>query len=107
MRPVDATEISEALAGQPTQDRWWWQRLACRHAFAATTADNELLGAAGIGEDTSDNRFLLWLHAREDRAVIDALLEATIADHPGPLYAFWFATTLGVALEGLPSRGDR
>lgn len=36
-----------------------------RHALATTTANNKLLGTAGIGEDHRGNRFLLWLHARE------------------------------------------
>ncbi|MBV9691889.1 MAG: GNAT family N-acetyltransferase [Ktedonobacteraceae bacterium] len=107
-----AHDVQCALAGQTTIDQKWWEALAGIRTIVATQG-NDILGAASYGVQKTDRRgtlqpdgsgCLLWLHARENRPVIEALLAAVLASlqECPRVYAFWFATPLTVGIEGLP-----
>ncbi len=92
------------LTGRCTLDAWSWRQLATMRVLGVESASGELVGAGAIGRRPSGWRHVLWLHAREDRAVLDALLVnllrgVRLAD---PVSAFSLSTELTVGLEGLP-----
>ncbi len=110
-RPT-AHDVQRALSGQATIDQKWWEALADIQTIVATQGQ-EVLGVASYGLQKTDQQgtlrpdgsgCLLWLHAREDRAVIEALLSAvfTALTECPRIYAFWFATPLTLGVEGLP-----
>ncbi len=105
-------DVQQALAGRATIDHKWWEALATIRAIVATEG-NDVVGVASYGWQKTDpsqalqpdaSGCLLWLHAREDRSVIESLLTAVLeALQACPrIYAFWFATPLTVGIEGLP-----
>lgn len=105
-------DVQRALAGQATIDQKWWEALAVIRTIVATEG-NDVIGVASYGVQKTDtlgtlqsdgSGCLLWLHAREDRPVIEALLAAIFAalQECPRIYAFWFATPLTVGVEGLP-----
>jgi ribosomal protein S18 acetylase RimI-like enzyme len=105
-------DVQYALAGQATIDQKWWETLAVIRAVVATQG-NDVLGVASFGIQKKDlfatlqpdgSGCLLWLHAHEDRSVIEALLSAVLTElqECPRIYAFWFATPLTVGIEGLP-----
>jgi GNAT superfamily N-acetyltransferase len=105
-------DVRAALTGRATIDRHWWKALTSIQTIVALQGQ-EILGAASFGKQKIDptkrlqpdgSGCLLWLHAREEPAVIEALLLAVLTelnDCPR-VYAFWFATPLTVGIEGLP-----
>lgn len=104
-----AERVAAVLAGRSRPDAWWWRQLATMRVAAAESDTGELVGAGAIGRSAeTGRRYLLWLHAREDRRVVDALLAYLFrgARRIDPIYAFWFGSELSVGLEGLP-RGAR
>jgi ribosomal protein S18 acetylase RimI-like enzyme len=105
-------DLKLALTGQGTIDRPWWDTLKTVQTIVATRGQ-DIVGAASYGLQKHEapeiipadgSGYILWLHAREDPEVIEALLTAIEqALPPCPcLYAFWFATPLTLGLEGLP-----
>ncbi len=107
-----AQDVQCALAGQATIDQKWWEALAIIRTIVAMQG-GDILGAASFGIQKKDpfatlqpdgSGCLLWLHAREDRSVIEALLSAVLTELQAcpRIYAFWFATPLTVGIEGLP-----
>src|SRR6266487_3509006 len=105
-------DVQRALAGQATIDQKWWEALAVLRTIVVTEG-NDVLGVASYGTQKTDGSgtlqpdgsgCLLWLHAREDRPVVEALLAAVFAalQECPRIYAFWFATPLTVGVEGLP-----
>jgi len=66
--------------------------------------DGSLVGAGALGRRKSGDRYLLWLHAGEDPATVEAVLWPLLRGvrRGDPIFAFWSATELGVGLEGLP-----
>ena len=67
-------------------------------------ADGSLVGAGALGRRRSGDRYLLWLHAGEVPAVVEAVLWPLLRGvrRGDPIFAFWSATELTVGLEGLP-----
>jgi ribosomal protein S18 acetylase RimI-like enzyme len=107
-----ARDVQHALTGQATIDQNWWEALAFIRAVVATEG-NDVVGVASYGRQKTNGSgtlkadgsgCLLWLHAREERPVIEALLTAVLAalQECPRIYAFWFATPLTVGIEGLP-----
>lgn len=107
--PCTAEDVQNALIGRAEIDRGWWEALVSIRTIVATL-DNEIVGVASYGirkHDTSpfaDCGFLLWLHARENQEVIEALLSSILSSlHVCPrTYMFWVATPLTLGVEALP-----
>jgi ribosomal protein S18 acetylase RimI-like enzyme len=96
--------VMAVLTGRSTLDAWSWRQLATMRVLGAESESGELVGAGAVGRRPSGWRHLLWVHAREDRQVLDALLVnllrgVRLAD---PVSAFSLGTELTVGLEGLP-----
>ena len=102
-------DVRNAVAGRAEIDGGWWEALASRRTLVATL-ENNIVGAASYGirkRDTSQFAacgFLLWLHARENQEVTEALLSSILAAlYACPrVYAFWIATPLTLGVEALP-----
>ena len=99
-----AERVATALAGRSSTDPWWWRELATMRTAAVEGPDGSLAGAGAIGRRRSGDRYLLWLHAGEDPAVVEAVLWPLLRGvrRGDPIFAFWSATELSVGLEGLP-----
>ncbi|HEY3240234.1 MAG TPA: GNAT family N-acetyltransferase [Acidimicrobiia bacterium] len=96
--------VMAVLTGRSTLDAWSWRQLATMRVLGVESDSGELVGAGAVGRRPSGWRHLLWLHAREDRPVLDTLLVnllrgVRLAD---PVSAFSLSTELTVGLEGLP-----
>ena len=102
-------DLQNALTGRATTDRGWWDALTAIRTIVATSGDT-VVGAASYGirkQDASpfaDCGFILWLHAREDQEVTEALLSSLLTSlNTCPrIYAFWIATPLTFGVEALP-----
>ena len=96
--------VMAVLTGRSTLDAWSWRQLASMRVLGAESDAGELVGAGAMGRRPSGWRHLLWLHAREDRAVLDALLVNLLRGVrlTDPVSAFSLSTELTVGLEGLP-----
>ena len=102
-------DVQNALVGRAEIDQGWWEALVTIRTIVATLG-NEIIGVASYGirkHDTSsfaDCGFLLWLHARENQEVTEALLSSILsALHACPrIYTFWIATPLTLGVEALP-----
>ena len=104
--PCTPDRVAAVLAGRCRADAWWWRQLATMRVAAAESDAGELLGAGAVGRSAeTGRRYLLWLHAREERAVVDALLTHLLrgARRVDPIFAFWFGSELAIGLEGLPA----
>ena len=77
-------DVQNALLGYAEVDRGWWEALAGIQTIVAIL-DQEIVGAASYGvrkHDTShfaNCGFLLWLHARENQDVTEALLSFVLS----------------------------
>jgi GNAT superfamily N-acetyltransferase len=103
-----ADRVLDALAGRSTTDPWWWRELITMRTIGVEAPDGTLVGAGALGRRRSGDRYLLWLHAAEDPATVEAVLWPLLRGvrRSDPIFAFWSATELTVGLEGLP-RGHR
>jgi len=106
-RPAD---ILAAMAGQSTVDSWFWRRLGVVTTLVVEEHGRICgAGSVAIGRIEMDgtpalDRWLLWVHAREDAGVLDTLLDALfdVGDTDRAVHAFCFATPLAYGLEALP-----
>jgi ribosomal protein S18 acetylase RimI-like enzyme len=100
-----AAMLAEARAGRSPVDTAWWEDLKKIRVDIATDAEGQVRGAVSFAVRPRDKTgFVLWLHAHEDPAVTDALLDhalAGLADCP-IIEGFAFATALGLGVEALP-----
>jgi ribosomal protein S18 acetylase RimI-like enzyme len=96
--------VAWTLAGRSRLHQWWWQQLIAFRLLGVESASGELVGAGASGRRANGWRYLLWLHAREDPPVVEALLGSFLQGvRPADaVYAFWFSTELCVGLDGLP-----
>ena len=102
-------DVQNALAGRAEIDRGWWEALTSIQTLVATLG-NEIVGAVSYGirkHDTSpfaECGFLLWLHARENQEVTEALLSSILSALQAcpRVYTFWIATPLTLGVEALP-----
>ncbi|MDT3397281.1 GNAT family N-acetyltransferase [Streptomyces sp. B1866] len=99
--------LAEALAGRSPVDTQLWQELAAPATDVARDAHGRVRGAVSYAPRPSDGAgFVLWLHGREEPAVLSALVGHALA-RLGPrrtVHAFEYASALGLGLAGLPVR---
>lgn len=102
---ADAAMLDQALRGHSAVDSGWWAELD------TPRTDVVLNGRAVVGvvsyavRPRDEAGVVLWLHGREEPAVVDVLLgRAGSALGVRTIHAFEFATALGLGLEGLPVR---
>lgn len=96
--------LDMALRGESPFDSAWWKELANVRTVVASRR-RTVLGAACFAVAPADRSgWLLWLHAREDRPVVEALLDHVLGELSASshLYAFWIATALTLGFEALP-----
>lgn len=99
--------LSEAVAGRSPVDSGWWAELQPPVTEVLCDADGVICGVVSYARRPRDNAGLvLWVHGREERHVVEGLLDRAIDELDGArsLEAFEFACALSVGLEGLPSR---
>ena len=95
--------VAEALAGRSPIDSGWWAELGRLHVEVIPGPGDTLAGAVSWAVRPSDDTaVLLWLHAREQAAVVDALVDHALGTHDGPWHAFDFASALTLGVEALP-----
>ncbi len=101
----DLSRLADALAGHASIDQSFWQGMAL--STIVVTHDRHLVGVAGYGMKDQDG-YLIWLHAHEDKAVIQVLLQAILRELHAcqRILAFWFSTPLTLGVEDQPSSGD-
>ncbi|GAA1092823.1 MULTISPECIES: GNAT family N-acetyltransferase [Pseudonocardia] len=97
-------DLREALAGRSPIDGALWAGLTdLRHDVAVDSLGN-VLGVIATGWRARDSTAVLtWMHARENSAVLSALLDAALARFSTTkAEAFGMATALDLGLEALP-----
>jgi ribosomal protein S18 acetylase RimI-like enzyme len=96
--------LDQALAGRSPVDSGWWEELADLRVEVVASASG-VVGVVSYAVRPRDNcGIVLWLHGREDPAVVAMLLDSAM-DRLGEcpvVEAFDFASALGLGLEGLP-----
>jgi ribosomal protein S18 acetylase RimI-like enzyme len=99
--------LAAAVAGSSPVDSGWWAELD-RLAIDVLVDDQDAIrGAVSYAHRKRDQAgVVLWLHGREDPAVVEALVSHAIGRLTSTvsLAAFEFASALTVGLEGLPVR---
>lgn len=103
--PVTPEMLAEALAGRSTVDAGWWQELDSPRTAVVTGKEGTAIGVVSYATRPRDNAgLILWLHAREEPAVIDALIDHALAEMGSRARhdSFDFASALSLGLEGLP-----
>lgn len=97
--------LGDALQGKSSVDGKFWEDLRAREEIVFESG-GRVRGAAALGADVQGTGYLLWLYCLEDREVARALTGAALTRLRGctRIRAFWFATALGLGLEGLPVR---
>ena len=104
-QPTCSRQLVEfALRGESLVDVQWWKELANIQAVVATR-EGAVVGAASYAVAPTDGSgWLLWLHAREDRTVVDVLVDRILRELQAcpHVYAFWIATALTLGVEALP-----
>lgn len=102
-----STMLAQALSGDSPIDGGWWaelDRITVKIARDATGAAAGVISYAYRPRDATG--LVLWLHAREHRTVVEALIDHALAElsFAPAIDAFDFATALGLGLEALPVR---
>jgi GNAT superfamily N-acetyltransferase len=96
--------LDMAMRGESTVDASWWRELS-NVRVAVASRGGAVVGATSYATAAADRSgWLLWLHAREERQVVEALIDHAMADLNGSshVYAFWIATALSLGVEALP-----
>jgi GNAT superfamily N-acetyltransferase len=96
--------LEMALSGESPVDSSWWHELTNVQAVVARRG-GAVVGAASYATAPADRSgWLLWLHAQENRVVVEALVDHVLGELTGSphQYAFWIATALSLGLEALP-----
>jgi ribosomal protein S18 acetylase RimI-like enzyme len=99
--------LAEARAGRSPIDAGWWEELGDVAVRVVTDAASQVRGVVSFAVRERDRTgFVLWLHAREDPAVVGILLDHALTELADctTVEAFAFATALGLGLEALPVR---
>lgn len=102
--PCTLEQVAGVVAGTSAAGSWSWEHMTAVRTLVAVSAIGEVVGAGAVGRGADGHPHVLWLHAREDRALIDTLLFNLLRGvrRSAPVYAFEAATDLAVAVEGLP-----
>jgi ribosomal protein S18 acetylase RimI-like enzyme len=96
--------LDMALRGESPTDAHWWKELTNVTAVVAKRG-RIVAGVAAFAIAAADRSgWLLWLHAGEDREVVEALVDHVLNELRGSshIYAFWIATALTLGVEALP-----
>jgi ribosomal protein S18 acetylase RimI-like enzyme len=103
--PIGRDQVAQAARGECDVDTSFWRQLDGQELFVLED-QGVLRGAAAVGIDREGTGNLLWLHCREDLETARALVGEASRRLQGARQrrAFWFATALGLGLEGLPVR---
>jgi ribosomal protein S18 acetylase RimI-like enzyme len=103
--PCSPDRVAAVAAGRSLAGAWRWEQLTGVRTLVAVGPGGEVAGAGAVGRGADGHPHLLWLHAREDRATLDALLFNLFRGlrRSAPAYAFDAATDLAPAVEGLPA----
>jgi ribosomal protein S18 acetylase RimI-like enzyme len=99
--------MSEAIAGRSPGDGGRWAELDTLAIDVLCDGHGGICGIVSYAHRARDGAGLvLWLHGREQPAVVEALLDHADRHLPDALSveAFEFASALTVGLEGLPKR---
>jgi ribosomal protein S18 acetylase RimI-like enzyme len=105
--PARARDLIEALAGRSTVDAGWWTELSDLRTDVVTDPAGLVVGVVSFARRARDQAgLLLWLHAREQEAVVSALIHHVLTQlgDCATIHAFDFATALSRGLEALPAR---
>jgi len=96
--------LEMAIRGESPVDTSWWRELS-NVRVAVASRGGMVVGAASYAVAPADGSgWLLWLHAREERQFVEALIDHAMGELTGSshLYAFWIATALSLGVEALP-----
>jgi GNAT superfamily N-acetyltransferase len=96
--------LDMAMRGESPVDTSWWRELS-NVRVAVASRGGAVVGAVSYAIAAADRSgWLLWLHAREERTVVEALIDHAMGELTGSshLYAFWIATALSLGVEALP-----
>jgi GNAT superfamily N-acetyltransferase len=96
--------LDMAMRGESPVDTSWWRELS-NVRVAVASHGGAVVGAVSYAIAAADRSgWLLWLHAREERRVVEALIDHAMGELTGSshLYAFWIATALSLGVEALP-----
>lgn len=99
--------LSEAIAGRSPGDGGRWAELDTLAIDVLCDGHGGICGVVSYAHRARDGAGLvLWLHGREQPAIVEALLDHADRHLPDALSveAFGFASALTVGLEGLPIR---
>jgi len=93
--------LDMAMRGESPVDAAWWRELS-NVKVAVARRGGEVAGAVSYAIAAADRSG--WLHAREDRRVVEPLLDHVMNELAGSshMYAFWIASALSLGLEALP-----
>jgi ribosomal protein S18 acetylase RimI-like enzyme len=107
-RPAcDLRSLRRALSGDFPGDPRGWSGFGEVRAVVAVD-EGQVVGAASYATKVTDGSgWLLWLHAREERAVAERLLDHVLRElgDSTRCHAFAVATALSFGVEALPIRG--
>jgi ribosomal protein S18 acetylase RimI-like enzyme len=104
---VTQATLAQALAGRSPVDSGWWADLTGLTTEVAIDPAGDVVGVVSFARRDHDRvGVLLWLHARERREVVTALVDHALGRLAGcrEFTAFEFASALGLGLEALPVR---
>jgi ribosomal protein S18 acetylase RimI-like enzyme len=96
--------LDMALRGESVVDAGWWRELSHVQAIVARRG-GKVVGAASYAVAPADRSgWLLWLHAGENRPIVELLVDHALGELAGSShqYAFWIASSLSLGLEALP-----
>ncbi|KWX05866.1 hypothetical protein TH66_00585 [Carbonactinospora thermoautotrophica] len=99
--------LGEAVAGRSTVDAGWWAELDPPRTEVLVDQAGRVAGVVSFAARPEDKAgLILWLHGREDPAMVAALVGHALAElgRRPVVYAFEFASALTLGLEGLPVR---
>jgi ribosomal protein S18 acetylase RimI-like enzyme len=103
--PCTPERLAAVVEGRSQAGAWRWEQLTGVRTLVAVTPDGDVGGAGAVGRGADGHPHLLWLHAREERDVVDALLFNLLRGfrRGRPAFAFDAATDVSPAVEGLPA----
>jgi ribosomal protein S18 acetylase RimI-like enzyme len=99
--------LTDALAKRSPVDGGWWDELDDLKVDVLTNEVGRVVGVVSFAARHRDNAgVLLWMHAREQKELIKALVRHVVCrlETRSSIHAFDFATALSLGLEALPVR---
>lgn len=104
--PCCPARLEAVLAGRSKASAWQWEQLSRLRNVGVEDGSGALVGAGAAARDGDGVPQVLWLHAGEDRRVVDAvvfnLLRGVRGSAGAGAGAFGLASDLAPVVEGLP-----